>query len=156
MDKTDVIGRESLTLELKLAAAGLPESIWETYSAFANTCGGLILLGVRENDDHSIEKVGLPFAREVMDEFLEKINDPQIVSANLLGEDDVRIISEGSVDTIQIRVPRAPRRQKPVYVGGDPFTGTYVRSGECDLRCDRQDVLEMLRDQDQDGRLPES
>ncbi len=156
MDKTDVIGRESLTLELKLAAAGLPESIWETYSAFANTCGGLILLGVRENEDRSIEKVGLPFAREVMEEFLEKVNDPDIVSANLLNEDDVRIISEGSVDTIQIRVPRAPRRQKPVYIGGDPFTGTYVRSGECDLRCDRQDVLEMLRDQDQDGRLPES
>ena len=156
MDKTDVIGRESLTLELKLAAAGLPESIWETYSAFANTCGGLILLGVRENDDRSIEKVGLPFAREVMEEFLEKVNDPQVVSVNLLGEDDVRIITEGNVDTIQIRVPRAPRRQKPVYVGGDPFTGTYVRSGECDLRCERQDVLEMLRNQDQDGRLPES
>ncbi|MBR2667378.1 MAG: ATP-binding protein [Oscillospiraceae bacterium] len=156
MDKTDVIGRESLTLELKLAAAGLPESIWETYSAFANTCGGLILLGVRENDDRSIEKVGLPFAREVMEEFLEKVNDPQVVSVNLLGEDDVRIITEGNVDTIQIRVPRAPRRQKPVYIGGDPFTGTYVRSGECDLRCERQDVLEMLRNQDQDGRLPES
>lgn len=155
MDRTEDRGHESITLELKLAAGGLPESIWETYSAFANTCGGLILLGVRENDDHSTETVGLPFAREVLDEFLTKVNDPAVVSVNLLQEDDARVITKNGVDTVQIRVPKAPRRQRPVYIGGDPFTGTYVRSGESDLRCDRQAVMEMLRDQDQEN-LPES
>ena len=40
---------ERLTLEAKLAKTDVPKSVWESYSAFANTMGGTILLGVFED-----------------------------------------------------------------------------------------------------------
>jgi ATP-dependent DNA helicase RecG len=42
-----------VTLECKRAKAEVPKSVWATYSAFANTIDGLILLGV---DDDMQEK----------------------------------------------------------------------------------------------------
>ena len=46
---TLVSNGERANLECKRAQRNIPNSIWETYSAFANTYGGTILLGIEEN-----------------------------------------------------------------------------------------------------------
>lgn len=61
--------RENNCIEAKKALGGLPKSIWETYSAFANTHGGIILLGVEERADKSLHTVDLHDPDKLIKEF---------------------------------------------------------------------------------------
>lgn len=136
--------RESNRLEAKKALGGLPHSIWETYSAFANTYGGLILLGVEEWPDRSLHPVDLPDPEGMVREFREKLRDPKMVSADILSEDDVRIEEADGCRIIVIDVPQAGRRDRPVYIFGDPYNGSYYRSGDGDFRFTREETEELL------------
>lgn len=139
--------RENNRIEAKKALGGLPRSIWETYSAFANTLGGIILLGVEEYKDHSLHPVNLPDPERLVEEFWDMINDPKKVSVNILSARHVQIETVDDGDhIIVITVPRAQRYDKPVYIDGNPMTGTYRRSGEGDYRCTREEVQALLRD----------
>lgn len=138
--------RENNRIEAKKALGGLPHSIWETYSAFANALGGVILLGVEEHKDTSLAPVDLPDPEGMVRLFWERMRDGKTVSVNILNEEHVRIAEVDGKHIIAIEVPRARRSLRPVYIGGDPMTGTYRRSGEGDYRCKREEVLEMQRD----------
>lgn len=138
--------RESRCLEAKRALGGLPESLWETYSAFANTCGGVILLGVGENKDRSLYPVDLPNPTELMRQFWAIVSDPALISANILTDEHVSWMELDGKDIIVIEVPEASPAQKPVYTGQDPYTGSYQRIGDGDFRCPRDTVEQMLRD----------
>ena len=140
--------KEDNRVEAKRAQGGLPHSLWETYSAFANTVGGVILLGVAEAEDKSLYSVPLFDPQELVDEFWDMVNDPAVVSANILQPEDVQVLRSGGNDIVAIFVPRAPARLRPVYIGQDPYGGTYFRMGEGDCRAQRHEVLAMLQDQE--------
>ena len=138
--------RENNRIEAKKALGGLPRSIWETYSAFANTIGGMILLGVEEHEDHSLHTVNLPDPERLIGEFWSIINDTRKVSANILTNRQVQVVNIDGDNIIAITVPRAQRYDRPVYIDGSPLRGTYRRSGEGDYRCTYEEVQAMLRD----------
>ena len=99
--------RENNRIEAKRALGGLPESIWETYSAFANTLGGIILLGVEEHPDKSLHPIDIAYPEEMVADLFEGLNDKKLVSANILTEDDVTVETAEGKHIIVVRVPRA-------------------------------------------------
>ena len=136
--------RENNRLEAKLATGGLPHSIWETYSAFANSYGGVILLGVEELPDHTLRVQGLLEPHEMAQEFWDLVTDPAVVSCNVLTPDRVWVAGTDGGSVLVIEVPPAQRDQLPVYLGRDPFGGSYRRSGDGDYHCTRAEVQSML------------
>ena len=156
IDPLDVLVRlswnEGYELELKSAKGGLPNSLWDTYSAMANTRGGVILLGV-ENDG---VVSGLTDINKIKKNFWDAINNRARVSSNLLRDSDVQEVSHSNGIFLAIRVPRATRHQRPVFIGQNPLTGTYRRNYEGDYHCTEQEVGRMLADradEPMDGRM---
>ena len=137
---------ENNRIEVKRAKGGLPNSIWETYSAFANTDGGIILLGVEEKKDHTLVATGVEDVHKMKTDFWNIINNKQKISLNILTE---RMVSSHTIegkDIICIEVPKADRRHRPIYVGNDPMRGTYRRGFEGDYLCVKEEVAAMYRD----------
>lgn len=143
--------RESEHLEFKTAKGGLPQSLWETYSAFANTHGGLIVLGIKEDTkSKTLSLAGLTEEQveRMKDELFRQLHNTQTVSACILTDRDVSIERiEGSY-LLLIQVPQAPRDQCPIYIGKDPIHGSYRRDGEGDYHCTPEEVRRMYTDSD--------
>ena len=146
--------RKDNRIEAQRAQGGPPHSLWETYSAFANTLGGVILLGVAEDkEDGSLYSVPLFDPEELAEEFWTLVRDRRVVSVNLLQKEDVQILKSGRNSIVAIFVPKAPVQEQPVYIGEDPYTGTYYRRGEGDYRCPRREVEAMLQRRREGGSV---
>jgi len=76
--------REGNKLEAKKAIGGLQQSLWASYSAFANTNGGVIILGVEELADKSLRAVGVSDPQKQLSDFWNTANNPSKVSLNIL------------------------------------------------------------------------
>lgn len=148
---------ESADLECKAAQGRdgrgeLPEDFWRSYSAMANSDGGVILLGMQEKPRGQFKSVGLADLEKVRKALWDNLHNRKQVSANLLGEPDVQPIRVDGESVLQVRVPRATRQQRPVHVGANPFGGTWLRRYEGDYAADDETVRRMLAERVEDSR----
>ena len=146
---------EKVDIECKKAEKNVPKSAYESYSAFANTKGGYIILGVREDKTKIDLKErfiiqGIEDAPKQKEDFWNTINGNK-VNINLLTDDDVKIVEDGSISLIVIHVPRADFNMRPVYVGENPYKGTYKRNHEGDYHATEHEIRGMIRDQNPEG-----
>jgi predicted HTH transcriptional regulator len=90
--------RESTDVECKLAQGRdgkgkLPNDFWETYSAFANTQGGDVFLGLKEKKNQSFDLAGIENTQKVIDELWTGLNNLQKVSGNILRDRWVKVLT---------------------------------------------------------------
>ncbi len=135
--------RENNRIEAKSAWRPAEEHLGDIL-CLANTYGGIILLG-EERADKSLHPVDLPDPDRLIREFWDIVNNPNKTSVNILSARDVFVQEVDGAHIVVIRVPRAERSYKPVYVDGNPLC-TYRRNGEGDYRCTREEYQAMVRD----------
>ena len=136
---------ENAAVEFKRARGGVPADFWPSYSSFANTDGGVIILGVREKDGKR-EIEGLADVEKIVSDLWNAVNNPGKVSANVLFNESIYPVDVDGKAVVVVEVPRAERTVRPVFVGSDVFKGTYRRNGEGDYHCSRETVEGMIRD----------
>ncbi|CCZ14835.1 putative transcriptional regulator [Prevotella sp. CAG:487] len=160
MEKKDIYNilnkGERVTLECKKAENSVPKSFWETYSAFANTNGGTVLLGVSEDmmekdKAKRYEVTGVNDADKICKDLWNTINSNEKVNINLLHNDDVQVANVDGKDIIVINVPRADYSTRPVYINNNLTRGSFKRNHEGDYHCTEQELRMMVRDANEAG-----
>ena len=136
---------EKISIEFKLGKDKIPSSLFETYSAFGNTQGGTIYLGIKENKEapHSIE--GVNNAKQKRKQLFDVFNDKNKVSCCLVNDEDIEILSFDEGDIIKIHVKEADRFNKPVFINGD-ISNSFGRSDSGDYRLSEEKIQSMIND----------
>ena len=143
-DTKSVFIREA-ACDVKSVRESVPRSLWETYSAFANTNGGTIVLGVVEDDEKGMVIEGVPDVQGTLNGLWNGLNNTEKVSANLLTDSDVVVTDVDGKELIVIRVPRANRKDRPLFINGNT-RNSFRRNGEGDYRCTPDEINSMITD----------
>ena len=143
----EFLPNEYFEIEYKSGKDGFPKELWKSYSAFANTNTGIIVIGVQDKKGIlNIEGLSGEQIELYKKQFWNDCNNPNTVSRNLLSNDDVRVISIKNKKLLVFRIPFASRTERPVYLTRNPLGNTYKRNHEGDYRCTDEEVKRMLAD----------
>lgn len=138
---------EGMHAEFKEAAGGLPESIWRSVSAFSNTEGGWILLGI----SHNKVVVGVENPDRLQSDFASTL--AATITPTISPSLQIFVVAGRRV--LGIRVPKLEAYLKPAYLTRSGLNaGSYKRVGSSSVRFADQDFARVLADRA--GTTPDS
>jgi len=126
--------------EAKTAKSELPKNIWETVSAFANTIGGWIVLGVAQRGQTMIVE-GVDNPEKIEQDFSTVLRSGQKFNQPLIFK--VRKIDVDSKIVIAFYISSS--KVKPVYINSP--VNTFLRVGSGDQRATDGEIMAMYHDQ---------
>lgn len=134
---------ENDKVEYKKSSNSFSKDSLSTYSAFANTNGGVIFYGIDEKKENFI--TGIDNLAKIKDEAMTLLNNSQKVNTNILTAPDFIEYEINEKKILILNIPKANYSQKPIYLNNNPYD-SYKRNGSGDYKCTNDEVLAMLRD----------
>ena len=134
-------------LNLKKLKVGCLKRYGKHIQLFVILKDGIIVLGIKEEQKHKKYLIqGVENEQKILKDFWNSINNKEKVSFNAIDDDNVKILEIDSKTIIVIDIPRANRRNKPIFINNNPLTGTYKRYNDGDFKCAEYEVRAMLID----------
>lgn len=149
-------GCDDSRCEAKECASSLSKDVWESVSAFANTEGGLLLLGVSERNDFApVDGFAID---KVCNQFVNGMGDGG--QPGLLTNPPSYAIQRVSLDTgsiLAVRIDELELSQKPCFISAKGIqTGSYKRVDDKDVRLSSNELyaIRSAMTVDRSDRLP--
>lgn len=136
--------QEGLMLEYKSSKNELPKDFWKTYSAFCNTNGGLVVLGIDENKNNEFSIGGVTDSIKIKKDLFTLVSNNQKVNYNNLLDEDVYVRTIEGKEVIEISIKEAPSSKKPVYLNQN-ITQTFKRINDGDRMATPEELKYMIR-----------
>lgn len=135
---------ENNAIEYKKCSVDLPSSFWETYSSFANTNDGFIILGVEEQKNGGLNIIGIENVDKIIKDIFNIASNKQKVSRNVLNNDSVKVETIDGKNIIIVEVKELPADKKPLYLKNNP-NFSYIRRHEGDYLATDEEVRSLMR-----------
>jgi len=136
---------ESAQVECKESAWQLPRTVWETVSAFSNTAGGTLLLGVAQQADQFVV-TGLVDAPKIQHDLATGLHD--VMNVPIPAQVEPLILPAAGEERVILRVyiPEALPYQKPIYIRGAGLDkGCHKRVAGEDMPCTEDDLARFFQ-----------
>ena len=118
---------ETNMIEIKKAKGGVPENLYDTFSSFSNTSGGIILFGIDEKNHYEVCGISNPdlFQKKITEQSLLMV--PEVRPVITFCEYQGKIVACAEIPEIDVFL-------KPCYYSGKgKMKGSYIRVGDADL-----------------------
>lgn len=136
---------ERAQVECKESAWQLPQDVWETVSAFSNTAGGTLLLGVAERGGR-FEITDLIDAPRIQHDLASGLRDKMNVPIPAQVEPIIVSSADQECVILSVYIPEALPYQKPIYVRGKGLDkGCYKRVAGHDMPCTEDDLARFFQ-----------
>ena len=137
------LGLEPTEIEVKAAVGGLPKTVVETLSAFANGDGGTLLLGLDEDGFRLALGFDATKIRDALAEACHQKVTPPIRTS-------IEVVDFEGVHVVRLDVEEIDPVDKPCFVTDrGEYNGSYIRGGDGDRKLSRYEVTQLLSNREQ-------